>query len=102
MAVPELTTEQRQQAQRKANEVRSHRAALMGQLKTGETTIAALLDRTGESVVGGIRVRHALRALPGIGAQRADALLETAEIDPNRKLQGLGSRQRAALLTALA
>ena len=102
MALPELTADQRKEAQQRANEVRSQRAALLGQLKTGETTVAALLDRTGEPVVGRIRLYQALRAIPGIGAQRADAVMETAGIDPMRKLQGIGSRQCAALLDALS
>ena len=102
MALPELTADQRKEAQQRANEVRSQRAALLGQLKTGETTVAALLDRTGEPVVGRIRLYQALRAIPGIGAQRADALMETSGVDPNRKLQGLGSRQRDALVAALS
>jgi ribosomal protein S13 len=42
-----------------------------------------------------------LKAVPGVGAVKAAALLEQAGIDPDRRAAGLGERQRATLIAAL-
>jgi ribosomal protein S13 len=43
-----------------------------------------------------------VKALPGIGEVRARQLLEQADIAESRRVNGLGPRQRAALLTAVS
>ncbi|WP_308286214.1 hypothetical protein [Actinomycetospora soli] len=42
-----------------------------------------------------------LRALPGYGRAKADAVMDQAEISPSRRISGLGKRQHEALLKAL-
>ena len=49
----------------------------------------------------GLRVRWLLEALPGIGPVRAERLMDEIDIAPTRRIQGLGSRQRDALVAAL-
>ena len=43
-------------------------------------------------------VRKVLLALPGVGPVAADQAMEEIIILPNRRIQGLGHLQRAALL----
>jgi ribosomal protein S13 len=50
----------------------------------------------------GLRVTWLLEALPGVGPVRAERLMAAAGIAPSRRVRGLGERQRAALLDALA
>ncbi len=43
-----------------------------------------------------------LECVPGIGAVRAERIMTALQIAPSRRVQGLGERQRAALLEELA
>ncbi|MGH3430331.1 MAG: integration host factor, actinobacterial type [Mycobacteriales bacterium] len=103
MALPTLTAEQRSTALAKAFEVRAARASVLASLKTGEMTMPQVLaSAKTDPVVGKIRVVQLLKAMPGFGPSRATALMEQAGIAANRRVAGLGERQRAALLQALA
>ncbi|MEV8426558.1 integration host factor, actinobacterial type [Streptomyces niveus] len=98
MALPPLTLSQRAAALEKALSVRRERADLMTALKSGDLTLPALLARE-DDVVGKLRVRRLLESLPGIGSIRAGQLLTDLEISERRRVQGLGAKQRARLLT---
>ncbi|MCZ4122801.1 integration host factor, actinobacterial type [Streptomyces sp. H39-S7] len=97
MDLPALTPSQRAQALEKAKAVRKERGDLMAQLKAGTLPLTDLLSRK-DAVVGKIRVRRLLESLPGIGAVRARQLLADLGIAESRRVQGLGSAQRARLL----
>ncbi|MFE4613248.1 integration host factor, actinobacterial type [Streptomyces niveus] len=98
MALPPLTLSQRAAALEKALAVRRERADLMAALKSGALTLPALLARE-DDVVGKLRVRRLLESLPGIGTIRAGQLLTDLDISERRRVQGLGAKQRARLLT---
>ncbi|MFE3117169.1 integration host factor, actinobacterial type [Streptomyces niveus] len=98
MALPPLTLSQRAAALEKALAVRQERADLMAALKSGDLTLPTLLARE-DDVVGKLRVRRLLESLPGIGTIRAGQLLTDLEISEKRRVQGLGTKQRARLLT---
>lgn len=99
MSVPDLDPEQRRAARRKATEARRIRAELKQMLKTGEVGIAQVLDRVDSSdALARMRVSALIRAMPGYGKVRARRLMEELDISTARRLRGLGSRQRAALL----
>ncbi|MFE6031631.1 integration host factor, actinobacterial type [Streptomyces niveus] len=98
MALPPLTPSQRAEALEKALAVRRERADLMAALKSGDLTLPTLLARE-DDVVGKLRVRRLLESLPGIGSIRAGQLLTDLEISERRRVQGLGAKQRARLLT---
>ena len=99
MPLPSLSPEQRAAALEKAAEVRKARAELKEQLKSGKTTLAAVLDRAEQDeVVGKLRVSAVLQALPGIGKIRATQIMEKLKIAESRRLRGLGDQQRKALL----
>jgi transposase len=102
VALPTLTPEQRAEALAKAAEARKARSELLASIKSGKQTIASVLKRAkDDQTVGKTKVAALLKAVPGIGAVKAAALLEQAGIDPNKRVAGLGERQRAALIDAL-
>lgn len=100
MQPPELSEEQRAAALARAAEARRIRAEMKELLKTGTITFAELLHRADEEdLIGGIKVESLLASMPGTGKVKAKRLMEKHEIADNRRLRGLGSRQRAALLS---
>jgi hypothetical protein len=102
MALPTLTAEQRGEALKKAQEARTARKQLLEQVKSGEVTVAQVLDRgKTDPVVGKTKVLAVVMAVPGIGAVRATTLLSEAGIAEGRRVAGVGSRQHRALIKAL-
>lgn len=99
MKPPELTEEQREAALAKAAEARRVRAEVKELLKTGTITFAEVLERAAaDDLVAGIKIESVLASMPGTGKVKAKKLMEKHEIADNRRLRGLGERQRAALL----
>jgi DNA uptake protein ComE-like DNA-binding protein len=98
MALPTLTPEQRAQALQKAAEARRKRAELKQQLKSGKVTLGDVLDRSGEDVVGKMKVANVLESLPGVGKVRAQKIMEELDISASRRVRGLGAKQREQLL----
>jgi hypothetical protein len=97
--LPSLSPEQRAAALAKAAEVRKARAELKEQLKTGQVTLAELLNRAeSDDVVGKLKVATVLQSLPGLGKVKALQTMEKLKIADSRRLRGLGEQQRKALL----
>jgi hypothetical protein len=99
MPLPTLTPEQRQQALEKAAEARRKRAELKAQLKSGNTTLATVLDKDDDETVGKMKVSSVLESLPGVGKVRARKIMEKLDISASRRVRGLGSKQKDALLS---
>ena len=95
---PPLSPEQRMRALEKAAEARRQRAELKGRLKAGRESLAGLLERTNEGVVGKMKVLAVLESLPGVGKVRAKKIMQRLEISQSRRMRGLGKKQRAALV----
>ena len=98
---PPLSPEQRAAALAKAAEARRVRAELREALRVGDATLADVLARAEEDIVGGMKVKAVLTALPGLGKVKSYRLMARLEIAENRRVRGLGSQQRKALLEAL-
>ena len=98
MALPPLTTEQRQAALQKAAASRRERAEVKNRLKNSGASISEVIaeGRTNE-VIGKMRVVDLLQSLPGLGKVRARQLMERLGIAESRRVRGLGSKQIAAL-----
>ncbi len=81
--------------------MRRERAELKDHLKSGRISLKELLRQaeTNETV-GKMKVLSALEALPGTGKVKARRLMEQVGISETRRLQGLGAKQREALLEA--
>ncbi len=99
---PELSPEQRAAALAKAAEARRGRAEVREDLRTGRTTLGDILRRADEDIVGGMKVKAVLTALPGLGKVKSYRLMETLGIADNRRVRGLGPNQRKALIDALS
>lgn len=99
MTPPQLTPEQRIAALKKAAMARQRRAEVKQLLKTGSLSMADLLDeaRT-DPMVAGIKVSAVLASMPRTGKIKSKRLMEKLGIAENRRIRGLGERQRAALL----
>lgn len=91
---PQLTSQQRQDALKKAATSRKRRAAVKLMIKNNELTIDALLELAAkDEAVAKMRVRDLLGSINGVGKIRADALMERLKISPTRRIQGLGRHQ---------
>jgi DNA uptake protein ComE-like DNA-binding protein len=101
MALPDLTDEQRKEALKKAAEARQKRAALRAQIKAGDVTFAEVMSRSDDPIVARMKVSTLLESLPGYGKAKAAKIMEELEISGSRRVQGLGARQREALMERL-
>jgi hypothetical protein len=99
---PHLSDEDRARALAKAAEVRRLRAEVREGLRTGALTLGEVLARSGDEHIGGIKVKAVLTALPGLGKVRSYRLMEEVGIAENRRLRGLGPKQKEALLAVLS
>ena len=95
-----MTPEQRQAALAKAAEARAARAEIKARLRNESLSLADALD-SGDENVGKLKVVSLLEALPGVGKVKARKIMEDIGIADNRRVQGLGSQQRQALLEAV-
>ena len=101
MAQPfSISDEVRREALVKAAKVRRERADLRGQLKAGDISLSDLLGRLDDDTVGKMKVLAVIESLPGVGKVKARRAMEEIGISENRRLRGLGSRQRGQLLDA--
>ncbi|NLU42537.1 MAG: integration host factor [Firmicutes bacterium] len=103
MALPKLTPAEKMDALKKAQEVRSKRSQMRAKLKSGELTLEKVLAAAkDDEVVARMKVAYLLESLPRIGRIRSRKLMEDIGIDESRRVQGLGVRQKEALLERLA
>jgi transposase len=100
MALPTLTPEQRAAALEKAAVARKARSELLGAVKAGQLSIADVLAKSeSDETVKKTKVLALVKAMPGIGAVRAAQILTELSIADTRRIGGLGSNQREALIS---
>ncbi len=99
---PSLSADDRARALAKAAVARRVRADLREELRRGTLSLGEVLDRVDEEHIGGIKVKAVLTALPGLGKVKSYRLMEAVGIAENRRLRGLGPKQKEALLAALS
>jgi len=103
MQPPQLSDEKRAAALARAAEARKVRAEVKELLKMGSLSLAELLERADqEELLGGLKVSTVLASMPGTGKVKAGRMMEALGIADNRRLRGLGDRQREALLGEFA
>jgi hypothetical protein len=96
---PSLSPEQRQAALDKAAAARRQRAELKEKLKMGSISLHELLDQgERDDAVAKLKVVTVLESLPGVGKVRARRIMEELDISESRRVRGLGTNQRDALL----
>ena len=101
---PKLTPEQRDAALEKAAKVRKARAHMKEQLSAGNFTLADVfhLADEGSKAATMTKVKAVLMSLPKVGEVTATNVMEELRIPANRRVGGLGVRQRAALVERFA
>ena len=94
-----MTAEQRTAALAKAAEARRARAEVKELLKTGSLRLSELLERAGnDDILAGIKVERVIASMPGTGKIKAKRMMESLGIAENRRIRGLGDKQKEALL----
>jgi hypothetical protein len=94
-----LTDEQRAAALAKAAEARRVRAEAKELLKTGSLRLSELFEKAdSDELLAGLKVERVLAAMPGTGKIKAKRLMESVGIAENRRIRGLGDKQKEALL----
>ena len=101
MPAPQMTPEQRAAGLEKARIVRAQRAELTNKLAMGLMTPEQALDMADDPLVGRMKVKSFINALPGYGKVKVERLMDELGISDSRRIQGLGTKQMAALKEAL-
>ncbi len=96
---PQLTDEQRAAALAKAAEARRVRAEAKELLKTGSLRLSELVAKAEtDHILAGLKVERVIASMPGVGKIKAKRLMESLGIADNRRIRGLGDKQKEALL----
>ena len=96
---PQLSDEARRAALAKAAEARRVRSDLKQLLKMGSVSFPELLEKAdADEIIGRTKVLAVLESMPGVGKVKARRTMESIGIAENRRLRGLGAKQREDLL----
>ena len=99
-AAPERSLTQRMDALKRANEIRTQRAALKRDLKAGRKQIHGLLLDPPEYLLTA-KVFDLLLAVPKYGRVKVNRILTQCRISPSKTIGGLSERQRNELVSML-
>ena len=97
---PERSLDQRMEALRRANDIRSQRAKLKRDLKSGQVTIQRIIAHPPDYVLTA-KVFDMLMAVPKYGKVKATKFLNHCRISQGKTMGGLSERQRNELLELL-
>jgi hypothetical protein len=97
---PERSLDQRREALKRANEIRSRRAQLKRDLKAGRVKIHELLLDPPEYLLTA-KVFDLLMAVPKYGRVKVNRALNHCRISPSKTFTGLSQRQRHELVSFL-
>src|SRR4029079_15048106 len=99
-APPERSLDQRMEALKRANDIRTARAKLKKDLKANRASIhAILLDPPEYGMTA--KVFDMLLAVPKYGRVKTNRILNQCRISPSKTIGGLSERQRAELVSPL-
>ena len=93
--LPQLTPEKRFAASQKAIETRRARMRLKREMKEGNLSVAAAIELP---VMQRMKVFEFIRAIPGIGINRAKEFMLANSIADNRRVGGLSKHRRAQVI----
>ncbi|MDH3228123.1 MAG: hypothetical protein OEM67_13695 [Thermoleophilia bacterium] len=97
---PERSLDQRMEALRRANDIRSRRAQLKRDLKAGEVQITDIIEQPPDYVLTA-KVFDMLMAVPKYGKVKATRFLNHCRISQGKTIGGLSERQRSELIDLL-
>lgn len=98
--IPNLTDDERRKNLDKAMQLRQMRAAIRKRLKSGEMSIEAFfaLADGGSEAASGMRAKLLVSAMPKVGFASTQKIMKALGISEDRRVRGLGSRQRETLI----
>ena len=99
-STPQRSLDQRMDALRRANEIRSQRAQLKRELKLGELQLHELI-RKAPDFMKTAKVFDVIVAAPKYGKVKATRILNQCRISQGKTLGGLSERQRDELVELL-
>jgi hypothetical protein len=99
-AAPERSLDQRMEALKRANDIRTRRAQLKRDLKGGKVKIQTLLLDPPEYVETA-KVFDMLLSVPKYGRVKTNRVLNQCRISPSKTIGGLSQRQRNELVNLL-
>lgn len=99
-AAPERSLDQRMEALKRANDIRTRRAQLKKDLKGSKVKIQTLLLDPPEYVQTA-KVFDMLLAVPKYGRVKTNRILNQCRISPSKTIGGLSQRQRNELVNQL-
>ncbi len=68
-------------------------------LKTGSLRLSELFEKAKtDKILSGLKVESLISSMPGTGKIKAKRLMESIGIAANRRIRGLGDKQKEALL----
>lgn len=97
---PERSLDQRMDALKRANGIRTARAKLKKDLKAGRVSILDLLESPPEYILTA-KVFDLLLAVPKYGRVKANRVLNRCRISPAKTVGGLSERQRKEMISLL-
>ena len=100
LAAPERSLDQRMDALKRANDIRTARAKLKKDLKAGRCTIHTILLAPPEYLLTA-KVFDMLLAVPKYGRVKTNRILNQCRISPSKTIGGLSERQRTELISLL-
>ena len=100
LAAPERSLDQRMEALKRANDIRTARAKLKKDLKAGRSTIHSILLDPPEYVMTA-KVFDMLLAVPKYGRVKVNKILGQCKISPSKTVGGLSERQRRELVALM-
>lgn len=98
MALPDRTSAERAADLASATAARHERAQLRDRIKAGEVSVSAVLALGDDPIVSRMKVETLIESLPGYGKAKAAKTMDELDISHSRRIQGLGVRQKEALL----
>ena len=97
LSAPERSLAQRMEALQRANDVRSCRAQLKRDLKSGRKQVTGLIEDP-PAYLRTAKVFDLLLATPKYGRVKVNKLLSQCQISPSKTVGGLSDRQRGELV----
>lgn len=94
---PEISDDQRREYGLRAVAARQKRAQFKRRLKQGSISVTEALAKLDDPDIDRLKVEEFIAALPGIGETRARRIMAELQINPRRRLKGLGNRQLSRL-----
>ncbi len=100
-AAPPRSLDQRMEALRWANTVRTRRADLKRDIKAGTQAPLPLIAKEPPDWLETMKVYDLLMAMPKIGRVKATRVLNRCRISPSKTIAGISRRQRLELVREL-